>query len=208
MAFVFTVEDGDGLEAANAYITEAEADDYHEGRGHTDWAALSSEAKQGAIVRATDYIDKRFGRRFRGFKSSSAQALEWPRIDATDNDDYLVNPVPRALVKACAEYALISARQGELAPAPNLPIPDEAVADGASTSTSIVTGEIKSKTEKVGPLQESTSYVTSAEIAGGGSNRSSQSRMVEDVHLPEYPVADLWIEELLVPAGGRTVDRA
>lgn len=208
MAFTFLVEDGTGLAASNSYVSESDADDYHDGRGHTDWDALTTAVKEAALVRATDYIDKRFGRRFRGSKSTKDQALEWPRFEAMDNDGFLFDDVPRQLVKACAEYALITSRQGELAPAPNLPVPDEAVADGAASTTSVVTGEVKKKTEKVGPLTESTEYRSAAESSAAQRDRSSQSAILNDVHVPEYPVADMWIEELLKSIVSRDVRRA
>lgn len=207
MAFVFTVEDGTGLAAANAYITEANADDYHAGRGHVDWTG-SQALKEAAIVRATDYIDKRFGKKFRGFSSFSDQGLEWPRLDAFDNDDFLYPDIPTQLQKACAEYALISLRQGELAPQPNLPVPDQPVDGSASTSTGIITGEISEKTEKVGPLEETTKYRSAGINIAGRNDRGTQSHLLNDVHIPEYPVADMWIEELLISHGSRNLSRA
>lgn len=64
MAFV--VEDGTGIASANAYITVQQFKDYHADRGNT--LTGGSGDQQKAIVKATDYIDKRFGRRFKGTK--------------------------------------------------------------------------------------------------------------------------------------------
>ena len=105
MAFV--TEDGTGLALANGYVTVAFADAYFLDRGNAIWAAVATDAeKEQAIVRATDYIDKRFGIRFKGVKQSSDQGLEWPRAGAVDNDGYVFDDVPRNLEKATAEYAL------------------------------------------------------------------------------------------------------
>jgi 2,4-dienoyl-CoA reductase-like NADH-dependent reductase (Old Yellow Enzyme family) len=197
MAFTFTPEDGAGLATANAYITVAFANDYHTGRGHGDWGG-STGNKQKAIVRATDYVDKRFGAYFRGLRLAKRQALEWPRINAIDNDDWELrgpeDAVPRQLQRAVAEYALIALRliagtDADLAPE-----------DG------VTEGQVKSKSEKVtGPggagVSESTVYV------GGGTSRASQSSVVSDASIPEYPAADLWLEELLKSSNARRLRR-
>ena len=57
----FTLETGSGLELANAYIDVTFFDDFHTDRGR-DISALNATIVETAIVRATDYIDKRFGR--------------------------------------------------------------------------------------------------------------------------------------------------
>lgn len=112
----FTVEDGTGLPAANSYISTAFADTYFSDRGNATWAAVATtELKEEALVRATDYIDKRFGLNFKGVKQSSDQGLEWPRAGAVDNDGYVFEDVPRPLQKATAEYA-VRALSATLAP--------------------------------------------------------------------------------------------
>lgn len=192
MAFTFTVEDGTGLAAANAYVSVSFCNDYHSGRGHSGWSG-STTKKQQAIVRATDYVDKRFGRRFRGTRLYKAQGLEWPRLDAFDNDEFLLNGddnVPRQLQKAIAEYALralelINGTGADLVP------------DGSSGS-----GEIKRETVKVDVIEETIEY------AANSSTRAGQSGLVSDSGIPEYPAADLWIEELLQPTGRRRTRRA
>lgn len=178
MAFDSTV----GGSSANAYVPVSFCDTYHSDRGHSDWKGSSGQ-KQQAIVRATDYVDKRFGRRFRGERENKDQALEWPRLNAFDNDNFLLegttDEIPRQLQKAVAEYALralalIKGTDADLVP------------DDAST-----TGQVTSESVTVGPITESKTY------AGAGSSRSLQSGIVSDDGIPEYPAADLWIEELL-----------
>lgn len=197
MAFV--VEDGTGLSTATAYIETTYADTHHADRGRTEWAAMSTEEKESAVIRATDYIEQRFGCKFTGEKQSSAQALEWPRMGAYDRDGHLFPDVPTQLQKACAEYALIAYRQGELAPQPPLPVPSLAV-DGTAGSAE-ATGQIIK--EKIGPIETEYAVTDAAQ-----SRVNTKSSMVSDANLPEYPAADLWMKELLVPTGSGTLVRA
>jgi len=175
----FTVEDGTGLAAANAYVSVDYFRNYHRDRGHA-FEGTTAQIQQ-SIVRATDYIDKRFGRRFVGRRTDRGQALEWPRIDAFDRDTHLLNGVdaiPRQLQKACAEYALralalLTGTDADLSP------------DGADP-----VGELTSYSVTVGPITESKTFA-------GANTRSPQSSIVSDSLIPEYPAADMWLEELL-----------
>lgn len=109
MAFV--VEDGTAKVDATSYITVNEADDYFADRGVIGWTG-EDLIKQAALIRATDYIDGRFGQRFIGTKKTTVQALAWPRTDAADFED---TDIPVKLRFACCEYAL-RALTAELAP--------------------------------------------------------------------------------------------
>src|SRR5678815_4685019 len=64
----FTVEDGSGVEDANAYIPIDYADEYFSDRAITTWTG-SDAVKQAAIIKATDYIEKVYGTRFLGYKN-------------------------------------------------------------------------------------------------------------------------------------------
>lgn len=200
----FIVEDGTGLSTANAYISVGYGDTHHGDRGRDDWNKASDNDKEQAIVRASDYIDQRFGLRFVGERSTGDQTLEWPRLGAFDKDGFLLQEVPHQIQKATAEYALISIRQGELAPNPPLPVADQPVDGTDSESGVIAQGEIIR--EKVGPLE--TEYRSLGEARPSGAHKTSQSSMVSDLFLPEYPVADLWIEELLTSSLSRDLVRA
>jgi len=207
MAFTFTVEDGTGLAGANAYISVSFADDYHDGRGNTAWtdSSVTDSAKERAVVRATDYVDKRFGGKFRGWKESSLQALQWPRLDAEDNSGYLIRDIPEKLKQAVSEYALRSVDLHELSPDPISPVPQQQNLFGTVRDLS-PTGEVAKKTEKVGPIEESTEYrfgdntVTAAGVA-------TKSVLVSDYNIPEYPAADMLLEELLVNVSTRRIVR-
>jgi hypothetical protein len=196
----FTPETGVGLTTSNAYMTEAEYRAYHADRGTVVTAQLTA-AVTAAIVRATDYVDKRFGRRFRGDKMSQQQALEWPRSDAYTDEDYLLTGVPVVLKRAIAEYALLSIQLGrDLAP---VPAPDYGILDPVTGEvTNVSSGKITEKSEEVGPIKESTKYATGDQTGRPmvGTGNLSQS-------LPEYPQADLWLEELLDGYASRELTR-
>lgn len=190
------VEDGTGLANAVAYDSVANVSAYHAARGRTDWAALSTPNMEAAIVRATDYIDARFGRRFRGDRAKQEQALEWPRWVAYDDDGYLLvgsDVVPRQIKRAMAEYALISARFGELAPTPPSPVGSQAVATGVVTGPSRDPGVVIERKNIVGPIDSSVRYAD----PGSRVTKRSTSSLVSAFNIPEYPIADMWLEELL-----------
>ncbi len=203
----FTAEDGTGIEAANGYASVAYVDEYHTDRGNTKWTG-SSGVKQAAIIRASDYIDKRFGRKFRGYRNTKAQGLEWPRTNAVDNDGfYWSMEVPKQLKKACAEYALRALLLGELSPDPYSPVPGMNNATGSTVNTSIVTGEINKVKKKVGPIETEIGYRTSSEIAASMKGQiPSKSSVVSAYNIPEYPAADLFIEELLMSSNSRKLE--
>lgn len=188
------VEDGTGLANADAYASEAFVTAWHAGLGRTDWAAFTADQKDQSIRRATFYIDSRFGRVFRGHRSSSSQALEWPRFSAWDDEGMPLDAVPVALQRAVAEYALQAARRGELAPLPPSAVPGQTAAGVSSAAT----GEVASETKTVGPLSISKEYRAPSESS---SRRDGVSQLVDAGHLVEYPAADLWMEELIKGPG-------
>jgi hypothetical protein len=146
----FTVQTDNGVANANAYITVQEFKDYHDDRGNS-YSGMADPDIQKAIIKATDYLDQRFT--FVGDQASVDQRTQWPRydaIDASDNDRW---GIPTEIKEACAEYALI-ANSTTLNPTPT------------------IGSNIKSKREKVGPIEEETEYTGSS------------------FALPTYPVAD------------------
>lgn len=174
----FTPEDGTGVVGANAYITVAFADTYHADRNQHTWADLNDDEKEGFLVRASDYIDKRFGRQFRGFRQTKEQGLEWPRLDAFDDDDYVLDLVPSQLEKATAEYALRAIDNDQLAP------------DNTDTG-------VDSTFTKIGPIEIEDTI-----------KKSGGSSIVASTSIVDYPEADLWLSELLIPSNSRDLSRA
>ncbi len=165
------VQDSTGLVAeANGYLSVADFTAYHATRGNSIGSPSPSNGDiETAIVRATDYIDQRFnfvGRALEGRRQTTA----WPRIGALDRDRNLVSGVPPEVKEACAEYAL-RALTAALNPDP------ERDSTGAA---------IASKSETVGPISESVSYVGGAVFT-----------------MPKYPAADQkLIRSGLVRTGG------
>lgn len=125
-----TVEDGTGLANADAYISTADADTHFSDRGFTLWATMSTNEKEQAIRRATDYMGQVFRLRWAGNRVSTTQALDWPRAwvprtdygytsggQAISSSDfyYPADAVPAEVVRACADLAY-KAAGGELTP--------------------------------------------------------------------------------------------
>lgn len=167
----FIVQTG-SVPSANSYITVQQFKDYHKDRGNDLPTSKSSDIEK-ALVRATDYLDTRF--RFVGEKTRSDQRTSWPRIDAEDNNDKVRFGVPFEVEDATAEYALISLSQTLN---PN-PVRDD-------------TGQkVQSKSEKVGPLDESVTYTAGSSF-----------------QLPKYPVADQKLTAIGLAIQGKILRRA
>lgn len=152
----FTVQsDAGGVVGANAYLSVAEFKTYHSDRG-TTVTQFTDPQIETMIVKGTDHVDGRF--KYVGRKRTPDQTTQWPRSDAKDADGDSVSTIPQAVKEACAEYAL---RAGTIT---LMPDPDR---DASGRL-------IQSKSEKVGPIEESTVFVQ-----GAGSYQ-----------MPDYPAAD------------------
>jgi hypothetical protein len=151
------LEDGTGKPNANAYIDRAHADSYHTLRDNTAWLGATTHTKIAAIIRATEYVDRRWI--FVGELEVETQALAWPRTPAIDAEGRDVGgTVPDAIKRATAEYALRALD----AATPLLPDParDEF--------------PIARKLESAGPVTEETEYAT------GGARRAVKSYPAAD----------------------------
>ena len=103
---VVTTETGTGSSTADSYVTEAFCDDYFSAQNLvTTWLNATAKNKQAAMRYATSWVDNHYGLQFVGLKTSSTQALEWPRSFAYDRDGYPITGIPTALKKATAEVA-------------------------------------------------------------------------------------------------------
>lgn len=101
------VEDGTVVAGAESYISVADADTWHDDRGNTAWAALSTAAKEAALRKATDYMLQVYGRRWAGDRVDADQGLDWPRSGVEAHGfDVASDAVPAAVARACAELAL------------------------------------------------------------------------------------------------------
>lgn len=187
----FTVEDGTGVAGANAYASVSDVQAYFDDRGVEGFWGDTNQ-KQFSIIKASDFIDKRFAKRFIGRKSTGAQGLAWPRLNAVDKDliEY-TDQVPECIVHATAEYAL-RALQAELVADPPTGIPVPA------------SGPLISQRNRVEGAVEQ-------ELKWGDTTigfRDVFSATVNDSSIPSYPAADLLIEKLLKTSGGGFTARA
>lgn len=175
----FTVEDGSGVVGANAYITVAYADEYFSDRGEASWPTLTTEQKQIAIIKASSYLDSRFGLSYVGCQGSKSQGLNWPRWDAYKINGWWIagDEMPDELLDACSEYSLVAATVGSLLPT------------GPTSGTA--SPKIGS-TIKVGPITVSDKYSDSA-----ASSRNTGIDVVSSSTIPEYPAADLLLQPIL-----------
>lgn len=185
------LEDGSGLSDSNSYITLSFADAFFSERGLDDALLIYNsfldksvqawvgepEAREAAIIRATDHIDAVYSVHFLGEPEKSTQSLAWPRTGFGDT-------LPKQLQRATALYAL-RALQGTLIPDP-----------GRETSSKDVeiTSGIRKKREKIGPIEEEIEYTS-----GAGEQRSQIIYFHEVLTPVSYPEADLLLQVLLKP---------
>lgn len=107
------VEDGSIVADANSFTSVAFADAHHLERGNTAWAALANEQKEQALIRATDFEERRYDGRWRGVRVSKTQSLSFPRDDVYESGDSMRpvanDTIPVRLQRATAELALRAA---------------------------------------------------------------------------------------------------
>jgi len=136
------VEDGTGLEDADAYVSIATADALLPAFSTdlTNWTASSVPEKEAAIIASTKYMDLVYtwlGRQL----NSPAQALEFPRVDIfCDGVRQASDAIPTAIEEACSLLAVLHR--------------DEIVAGRIGLFSSTIIGEklqaIKKKSIKIG----------------------------------------------------------
>lgn len=111
-------ETGTGTEpTANTYAEAAELVEYAQLRG-VDLSGESTEALEVLLVKAMDFLEGK-GSRFKGYKTSESQPLQWPRFDvwgvSRPGSLFPSNQIPRELVYAQLAAAL-EARDADLQP--------------------------------------------------------------------------------------------
>lgn len=108
-----TIEDGSIVTGADSYISLADAksflEDYYSEYDDEAAAFLGfGTTRQEVILRRAAYdLDRRYRKRWKGFKRVQTQSLDWPRVDVIDEDDYDVpeDTIPRRLQRAQVEIA-------------------------------------------------------------------------------------------------------
>lgn len=114
------VEDGSVVTGAESYCTVAFATQYHSDRGHASWALLTNAVMEQCLRKATDYAIQVYRQRWKGYRKTATQALDWPRSfcwlepfthGAVGTYPYLVadTVVPTEIMNACASLALRAA---------------------------------------------------------------------------------------------------
>lgn len=174
------LEDGEASDA-NAYADRTIADAYFALRpsGNAVWDALTNDQKDDNLIAATQYIELRFGQRFKGTREEQGQPLSFPRQGFFDQRGDLIEGVPLELEQATAEYALQNS------------IADLVTVPAAATSEGVVVEQ----EDKVGPIETRTRFSSRS----GGT--ASGSGLVSGKNIREYPIPDLLIEPLLRSTG-------
>jgi len=109
------VEDGTGVANAETYISVADFKAYCTAQG-LDYSAYDDDTLiEQALRRATQFLVDNYRFRWKGWRVSSSQALDWPRYEVwiEDTASFLDNDiVPADVVKATAEccFRELSAR--------------------------------------------------------------------------------------------------
>lgn len=121
------------------------ATNYHASRGNSAWELLESDKQEQALLKATDYMEAVYSQRWAGTRTTSTQALSWPRYNVFVNG-YVTSSssVPMPVIKACAELALRAAA-GEL------------LSDSTQQKTRTKVGDIEVEFDKYSP--QSTQYL-------------------------------------------------
>ena len=148
-----TKEDGSIVTGANSYADAADSIAYQTDRGRQAWIDATTEVQEAALVRATDYIETRFGRRFIGSPVGDVQELAWPRTGARyprTGNAFPDDEVPEDVLNATILYA-----DQVIGPGDDL----EAMTELAITPELDATGRtVIAKREKVDVLEEATTY--------------------------------------------------
>lgn len=129
-----------GSASAVAYDTAANADAYFTERGITTWTGTDA-AKEAALIRGADYLDRRYNGRWVGVKSTSTQAMAWPRSYVDDVDGYAIDAdeIPLAVKRANYEAALLVLTGTDLEPV--------LTRGGAPTRERVKAGPVETETE-------------------------------------------------------------
>jgi len=105
-----------GGENSNSYVTRDEAFAYYSGRLGAESILEDPETDKidRALITATNLLDQRMV--WIGFKATTEQALEWPRVDENGDGIYVVNDVNSIPVKvknAVFEFAKYLLENGD-----------------------------------------------------------------------------------------------
>lgn len=115
----FTVEDGSGVAGANSLCSVEDADDYWTDRGNSAWSALSTTAKQAALIQASEFLSQSVP--WIGTRADVDADMAWPREVYAEHLVYIpeslqmdYSGVPVRVVQATARVAAAVAGGVEL----------------------------------------------------------------------------------------------
>jgi len=182
----FVHEIGAGLPNANSYADPDQARDYGAARHRNTLQNITEEQLEALLIRATDYIDQRWGMKFAGSPKTSTQALSWPRDYVYDELGALVTGVPADIVCATIELAERATGLDRLISDPPAPYP---VADASGTVADVTDGAIVSIRKKVDTIETSKPYAGSI----GGVHRTPTTGTLAGIAIQEFPAVKLLI---------------
>ena len=102
------VEDGTGKTNADSYLSVDDADAYWDNHGQLSaWMDSTTAQKEEALRVGTQYLDMNYGPAWKGSRTNGTQALDFPRSDMVDRDEYNIDSdsIPTKLEHATAEAA-------------------------------------------------------------------------------------------------------
>lgn len=111
------VEDGSIVPNANSYVDLGYADIYFTTRRVSDWATLTDDEKEGALINATDFIEITYGSNFKGeMLRPHEQALAFPRdgVWIAPNVELPSGEIPKRLKDAVCDLAFKVSQGTEL----------------------------------------------------------------------------------------------
>jgi hypothetical protein len=111
------VEDGSIVPDANSYVDLAYADAYFTTRRVADWATLTDDEKEGALINATDFVEITYGSNFKGEQVRPyEQALAFPRVGVwiAPNVELPSDEIPKRLKDAVCDLAFKVSQGTEL----------------------------------------------------------------------------------------------
>lgn len=138
----FTVQSDPIVAGANSYASVADMKTYWDDRGVVLADDYADALIEDALVKATQYVDVRFGLQFVGYPKYAGQTTQWPRESAWDVRGDQLTGIPTPLKWAVFEYAYRA-------------LSAELMADPERDATGQV---VRGKDETVGPIRERTDY--------------------------------------------------
>ena len=117
MAIAYVVETGSGSSTATSYVTLVNLKQYWDNMGYS-YAAITDAELQAHANKATKIIDGQYFSVWPGERSTSTQALQWPRINAAYPGGLLISSstIPQELQDALSEMAYVKSAGTDIAP--------------------------------------------------------------------------------------------